>query len=199
MIKVLYDILNEQEIESLLKEYYDADSYNTESMKKVAPGPATKIIDDLIYGYKRVGGNYYQHFNPYLPHTDHREEWGSSINVVVPLHADDPTACLVVFDQCYNKDSVTWCLHFDVQQYQVNTGVLGRPFDYKDVIDLTNQPISDELYEKLKWSDRDQWFGLTGKALEFKPGNILIFDNNHIHTTGIFKGIKTGLSLRYKL
>jgi len=199
MIKVLYDVLSEDEINKLLTEYNSADSYNTEAMKKVGPGPAVKIIDDLMYGYKRVGGNYYKHFNPYLPHTDHREEWGSSINVVVPLHTDDPNASLVVFDQCYNKDSVTWCLHFDVQQYQVNTGVQGRPCDYEEVTNLSDQPVSDELYEKLKWTNKEQWFGLTGQALEFKPGNIMIFNNNHIHSTGIFEGTKTGLSLRYKL
>lgn len=199
MKKVLYDVLSEDEINTLLEEYNSFNSYSDNIMNKAGLGPAVELIDDFMLGFERVGGNYYQHEIPYLPHTDHKEKWENTINVVVPLQTTDPDACLVVFDQKYHKDSVTWCLHYGVINFEVNTGVAGRPYDYKDVEGLTDKDISDEIYEKLSWASRDSWFGLTGDIMPFTPGNLLIFDNKHIHATGVLNGVKTGLSLRYKV
>lgn len=197
MIKVLHNALNNNEINSMLEEYNSFKEYISTSMNKAGPGPATYIIDELMYGFTRVGGNYYKHDKPYFPHTDHKEKWGETINVVVPLSSTDPDASLIVFNQKYHKDSVTWCLHHDVMPFEVNTGVAGRPCDY-DVENLTNKPIDDDLYKWLSWAPKDQWFGLTGQRLNFIPGDLLIFDNKYIHATGILKGTKVGLSLRYK-
>lgn len=196
MKKSLTNTITDLEINQLLLEYEAYDSYESESMKKAPPGIAVKIIDEMMIGYKRIGGNYYKHSKPYLPHTDHRKDWGDSINVVVPLYTSDPNAHLVIFDQRYHYDSVTWCLHREVINFKVNTGVKGRPYDY-DVEGLTDKDIDDDLYEFLTWAPKDQWFGLTGKAIPFTPGNILIFDNKYIHSTGNLNGTKIGLSLRY--
>jgi hypothetical protein len=198
MKKYLYDVLTDDEINSLLNEYNNTDDYISTTMNKASPGSAAFIIDKLMFGYKRVGGNYYKHNKPYLPHTDHREDWGDSINVVVPLHTEDPDAALVVFDQKYHKNSVTWCLNFDLIHFDVNTGIKGRPFDYKDVEGLTNEAIDDKIYEKLSWAPKDQWYGLTGQIMPFIPGNLMIFNNKYIHSTGVLNGTKTGLSLRYQ-
>lgn len=202
MKKYYQNVFTDAEIQSLLDEYNSpaatATNDDTPTMKKANPGPAAEIIDKLMDGWERVGGNYYQHAKPYLPHTDHREEWKETVNVVVPLHTTDPNASLVIFDQKYHKDSVTWCLHADVIEFQVNTGVAGKPYDY-DCEGLTNKPINDNLYEYIKWAPKEQWFGLTGNAYSFTPGSAIIFDNKYIHTTGVLQGIKTGISLRYKL
>lgn len=198
MQKFWRNVFTEKEIQTLLDEYNSYDEYNSSTMKKASPGPATHIVDELMYGYTRVSGNYYQHTKPYLPHTDHREEWNETINVVVPLHTTDPNASLVIFDQKYHQDSVTWCLHADVTEFRVNTGVEGRPCDY-NCEGLTRNDIDADLYEYLKWAPKEQWFGLTGEAYPFEPGSVMIFDNKYIHTTGVLNGIKTGLSLRYKL
>ncbi len=198
MIKVLHDVLSKEEVNALRKEYESYTDYYTSFMNIAVPGDAVLVIDELMYGYERVGGNYYKHDHPYLPHTDHRKEWENTINVVVPIHTTDPNASLVVFDQQYHEDSVTWCFDHLIE-FKVNTGIIGRPCDYNQVTNLSNQPISEDLYEKLKWADRDKWFGLTGQALDFKPGNLLIFDNKNIHATGVLNGTKLGLSLRYKI
>ena len=75
MKKYYQNIFTDAEIQSLLDEYNSVDEYDTPTMKKASPGPDTEIIDKLMDGWERVGGNYYQHAKPYLPHTDHREEW----------------------------------------------------------------------------------------------------------------------------
>lgn len=195
MKQLLTDIITESEIQEMLYEYHGSDVYESSSMNKLKPGPATDFIDDFVTGYKRVGGNYYMHSTPYLPHTDHKKEWNESINVIVPLYVEN-NASLVVFDQRYYHDSVTWCLHNDLIEFKYNTGVLGRPYDY-DIKGKTEKNISDDLYELLDWAPKEQWFGLTGDAFEFIPGNVLIFDNKHIHATSKFEGSKIGLSLRY--
>ena len=94
MKKYYQNIFTDEEIQSLLDEYNSIDEYDTPTMKKANPGPATKIIDEFMSGWERVGGNYYQHTKPYLPHTDHREKWKETVNVVVPLHTTDPNASL---------------------------------------------------------------------------------------------------------
>lgn len=197
MKKNLHNVITPDEINSLMAEYESYESYISTSMNKAPLGDAVSIIDDFV-GLKRVGGNYYKHSKPYLPHTDHREEWNNTINVVVPLYTSDPNAHLIVFDQRWEKDSVTWCLHREVIHFEVNTGVKGRPYDY-DVIGLTDESISDELYEYLSWSPKDQWFGMSGDAMSFTPGDIMMFDNKYIHATGKLNGTKIGLSLRYQI
>jgi hypothetical protein len=198
-MKLYYtDVFTEEEIQNMLDEYNSVDEYNTSGMNKASPGPATKSIDELMDGYERIGGNYYQHKKPYLPHTDHREEWRDTVNVVVPLQTTDPNASLVIFDQKYYRDSVTWCLHMKVKHFSVNTGVAGKPCDY-DCDGLTDEPIDDDLYEYLKWAPKEQWYGLTGDAYSFTPGSAILFDNKHIHATGVLQGVKTGISLRYKV
>lgn len=199
MRKILNDVLSEDDINFLLEEYNSFNNYSDNIMNKAGLGPAVKIIDEFMHGFERIGGNYYKHEIPYLPHTDHKEKWGETINVVVPLHTTDPEASLVVFDQKYHKDSVTWCLQHGVINFEVNTGVAGRPYDYKEVEGLTEEPISEELYEKLKWSPKESWFGLTGEIMPFTPGSLLIFNNKYIHATGVLNGTKIGLSLRYKV
>lgn len=197
MKKNLKNFLVQDDIDTLMEEYESHHDYISTSMMKAPPGPAVSIIDEFV-GMKRIGGNYYKHSKPYFPHTDHRKEWGETINVVVPLYTSDPDAHLVVFDQRWHKDSVTWCLDRQVMHFTVNTGVAGRPCDY-DVEGLTDEPISDELYEHLSWAPKEQWYGLSGTAMPLTPGDILIFDNKYIHATSKLNGTKVGLSLRYQV
>jgi hypothetical protein len=43
------------------------------------------------------------------------------------------------------------------------------------------------------------FFGLTGHALNYKPGNLLIFNSKYIHATGkMLAKHKIGLSLKFK-
>ena len=57
MKKYLYDVLTDDEINSLLNEYNNTDDYISTTMNKASPGSAAFIIDKLMFGYKRVGGN----------------------------------------------------------------------------------------------------------------------------------------------
>jgi hypothetical protein len=109
-------------------------------------------------------------------------------------------ASLVVFDQIWPHDSVTWCLDYPVLNFSVNTGIKGYPCDYTDVIGLTSNPVDDELYNKhLSIYNSNCFFGLTGRAFLFEPTSVIMFYNKRIHCTSKFVGEKLGLSLRFKV
>jgi hypothetical protein len=161
----------------------------------VLPYCNAKVGKDLEY----KSGNFYKHSIPYLPHTDYRVDQGNEVNIVIPLQYTGEQASLVVFDQMWERDSVTWCLDGPVIDFTVNTGIGGRPFDYDAVDNLTFEPIKDDFYNKyLSHHKRECFYGLSGEAFKFMPTSMIIFDNRLIHCTSRFKGEKLGLSLRFK-
>lgn len=191
-------------IEQLKTDYYTRDSYDTDTMNKASPQLGAELLEPIVQDiigkeWKYASGNYYKHNRPYLPHTDFRESWEESINVVIPLEFEGTMAPnLVVFDQWYAKDSVTWCLDLPVIHFDINTGVEGRPCDWPEVQGLTQEPIDSVLWFRyLNWRNKDQWFGLTGEAFAFEPTSLIIFNNKLIHATSQFQGTKLGLSLRF--
>jgi hypothetical protein len=194
-------------VEHILRYYESMGTYRTESMKKADPGRALGWIEPVIRSFcpdlgDFLGGNFYRHSRPYLPHTDHRAEWGNSINVVVPLHFTDPTPGLVVFDQTWDGNSMTWTLDVPIMpgiiSSSTNPQVTGRPWDTPGVKGLTGVPIDEHFAETYLQRDRSQYFGLSGTVLPFLPGSLLVFQNKMIHGTTKFQGEKTGLSLRFK-
>ena len=59
-----------------------------------------------------------------------------------------------------------------------------------------------DMYEILKYDYRneEQFYGLTGTAYDYKPGNILVFPSNQLHCTGRMDcDYKIGLSLRFEI
>lgn len=199
-----FNVIDQEILTQCITDYYSRNTYQTSSMNKCSPGSSEKILTDVcqrVLG-KRLqfhSGNFYKHTTPYLPHTDYRIDQDNELNIVIPLEFKGTTPHLVVFDQIWNRDSVTWCMNKGLIHFEVNTGVKGRPADYSDVQGLTNLPVEDKLYEYLKHYPKDMLFGLSGDAFSFTPGSIIAFNNKQIHCTSSFIGEKLGISLRFKI
>ena len=166
-------------------------------------GKITNIVQDILG--KKIqfkSGNYYKHNKPYLPHTDWFSHLDNNLNVVIPLKVEYPLAqspSLVVFDQKWKMNGVTWCMHHPVLQFNPNTGVKGSPNEYP--IEGKTGVIMDPVltHQYLRHYHPSDLFGLSGRTYSFTRGSAIIFDNQRIHCTSYFEGTKLGLSLRYKL
>jgi len=190
---------------SLCLDYYKSrKEYETESMAKtdigvVLPELIQLCKDQFGKNIEYRSGNFYSHSQPYLPHTDYKTYQDNILNVVIPLEYTESLPSLVIFDQQWNLDSVTWSMHHKVQYFAVNVGVKGSPYEYP-VTGLTNAPIDRIFYkEYLSHFPSQNLFGLSGTAYPFEPGSIIFFDNRKIHCTSSFTGTKTGVSLRFKI
>lgn len=198
-----FNIVSELVIKELISDYYSRNIYDTSTMNKVEPGKSLEIIlsvleDCLGRKLEYVTGNFYKHNSPYLPHTDFKTYQGNTINVVIPLEYSGVQPSLIIFDQTWELDSVTWCMHYPVQYFTYNIGVKGCPYEYP-VKNLTDKPIDVDFYKEfLSQYPEYCLYGLSGLAFTFQPGSIIIFDNRKIHCTSSMSGTKLGLSLRFK-
>lgn len=189
-----------------LKDYYysqSADSYDTDVMKKINNPHRDKVVYDLLSNVSNIDvdrikvSNFYNHKTPYLPHTDFRN--GVNENFVIPVETvNGENASLVIFDQWWPLPSNTWVFNTNAT-FEYNKELKGRPCDY-DIIDMIDGDIDDELYNQyLSYYPKKYWRGLSGKAYELKPGNLLEFDSKMIHATGTMNcERKLGLTLRYR-
>lgn len=199
----LHDIISSKILNELIFYYDSLGQYDTTTMNKAPPGPTSKIVLEILEEklnrkLELVYGNFYKHTLPYLPHTDYKTHNPGSINIVIPLRYTDRPPHLVIFDQRWKQDSITWCMHHPVKYFEINIGVKGSPFEYP-VENLTDRPVDDKLYETyLSHYPKETLFGLTGEAYEFKPGSVILFDNQKIHCTSSFSGEKLGLTLRVR-
>ena len=200
-----FNSVPEDLINVAIDDYDNRLSYDTNTMNKAVPGKSLELFTPIIKNLTKQSlvyksGNFYKHSSSYLPHTDYKEDQDNTINVVIPLWYIGDQASLIVFDQVWNKNSVTWCLNGPVYNFTTNTGIEGNPCDYSDVLNLTGYPIDDEFHKQyLNHYPKECYYGLSGKAFSFEPGSIIIFDNRHIHCTSKMNGIKLGISLRYSV
>ena len=198
-----FNVIDYTIISRLVDDYNSRKSYDTSTMNKVGPGNSLAIIQDELenaLGRKLefVTGNFYKHTIPYLPHTDFKTYEQNYLNIVIPLSYSGDQASLVIFDQVWELDSISWCMHHPVQYFTYNTGVKGCPYEYP-VKNLTGKIIDDNLYNlHLSHYPKNCLFGLSGQAYPFEPGSVIIFDNRHIHCTSKMNGEKLGISLRFK-
>ena len=204
-------ILNEHELNVIdptpLINFYDSIGvYRTDTMKKADPSGVMHLIDPILR--KRfplidqfVGGNFYKHTKPYLPHTDHQLSWGKpSVNIVLPLWFEGTLPTLLVFDQIWKNNSVTWTMGFPKAEGKIssstNTQITGFPHQY-DIEGKTGSKIDEQFHRDYLQLPRSWYDDLSGQAFPFVPGSAIMFDNSKIHCTGKFTGEKLGLSLRY--
>lgn len=197
-----FNVIPPQIVNRLIEDYNSRGCYDTETMNKASPENAVTLLLELLeHTLQRklefVTGNFYKHTNPYLPHTDFKTYEQNYLNIVIPLHylGDQPN--LIVFDQMWEQDSVTWCMNHPVKYFSYNIGVKGCPYEYP-VVGLTGNSIDSELYNHLSHYPKHCLFGLSGTLYKFQPGSIIAFDNRHIHCTSKMNGEKIGLSLRFK-
>lgn len=74
-------------------------------------------------------------------------------------------------------------------------------FEDKDVIGCIDKEIDDNLYAALEnpFRPKELFYGLTGTIVDYKPGNLILFNSKYIHATGKMQAkYKIGLSLRFK-
>lgn len=199
-----FNVIPKELLTACINDYYSRGSYQTDSMNKCSPGsslePLTKICQvSLDMQLEFCSGNFYKHSFPYLPHTDYRLDQRNELNIVIPLEFTGTQPYLVVFDQTWNNNSVTWCMHRELIHFEINTGIKGSPSEYNEVHNLTKSSIDDNLYSYLQHYPKQMLFGLTGNAFPFQVGSLIAFDNRQIHCTSTFTGEKLGISLRFKI
>ena len=138
---------------------------------------------------------FYKHIRPHYPHTDFHEREIS--NIVIPLEvSDDSTPHLVIFDQVWDNPANTWVFDDKQARFTYNKELLGRPCDY-DIQYSTKTEISEDLYSHLDHQPKDYWHGLSGKAYQFTPVNVIKFDAKSIHaTSNMTCDYKLGLTIR---
>ena len=205
--KQVFDAVPDWMIRDCIDDYDSKQKRWPGSMNTADPGihvgKITKMVSELI-GKKAEyrSGNYYQHDKPYLPHTDWFAHIDNNLNVVIPLRFDceeglEPS--LVVFDQVWPYNGVTWCMHYPVLEFNPNTGVKGCPGEYP-VKNKTDKPFDVDLYRNyLSQYPYSMLKNLSGKVYPFTPGSLIIFNNRNVHCTSYYKGVKLGLSLRFKV
>lgn len=197
-----FNIFDSNIIDLLISDYESRKIYDTNTMNKASPGKSVSLILEkletvLERKLEYVTGNFYKHTSPYLPHTDFKSYEQNYLNIVIPLHYTGVRPSLIVFDQIWEQDSITWCMHHPVKYFSYNIGVKGCPYEYP-VKGLTNISIDDDLYAHLSHYPKHCLFGMSGTAYEFEPGSIIAFNNRQIHCTSKMYGEKLGLSLRFK-
>lgn len=197
-----FNVINSNILSDLINDYESRKVYDTDTMNKASPGNSASAILEILetaLGRKLeyVTGNFYKHTIPYLPHTDFKSHEQNYLNIVIPLEYTGVQSSLVVFDQMWEQDSITWCMHHTVKYFSYNIGVKGCPYEYP-IKGLTGVNIDDGLYTHLSHYPKYCLFGLSGTAYKFEPGSIIAFDNRLIHCTSKMNGEKMGLSLRFK-
>jgi hypothetical protein len=197
-----FNVIDSELLSILINDYQSRKIYDTDTMNKASPGNSLAAIQEALENaldrkLEFVTGNFYKHTVPYLPHTDFKTYQQNYLNVVIPLSYSGEQASLVIFDQVWEQDSVTWCMHHAVQHFNYNIGVKGCPYEYP-VNGLTGRDIDNDLYQCLSHYPRQSLFGLSGRVYPFETGSIIVFDNRHIHCTSKMNGEKLGISLRFK-
>lgn len=157
---------------------------------------------------KGQGGNIYKHSNLYTTHVDSGEPF-QLINCLIPIYLHEPKATqhFVVFDQWIdNGIGRTWYgdRHDPISNYDFDfnkkTNLI--PFTDDQVHDKTDVDIDLQFYKDYLeyYNHKHSYFkGLTGTAYEFKPGNMILFNSNNLHSTGkLVSPWKMGLHINFE-
>ena len=209
----IYESALSNEVLDILLNFFNSNThlhYDTMGMKKIIEPwqHVQHILEPILSKYfptdTNLGDNFYKHNFPYFTHIDSCNN-KNSYNVLIPLYLSENTnQKFVIFDQyCTDYSGATWLGDIWKPEGDFESNKK-RDFPYKDetVIGCTDKPISDDMYEVLKYDYRneEQFFGLTGIAYDYKPGNILVFPSNQLHCTGRMDcEYKIGLSLRFEI
>lgn len=199
-----YVNIDQQVVDDCIADYYSNKTFRSKEMAKADPkvhidyftNLAIKTLEEKV---SFVSGNYYKHSLPYLPHTDYKKHLDNKLNMVIPLEITGEEASLLIFDQMWLEDSVTWDMGFDrIVELKTNTYTKGSPIEY-DITNKTGKPFDIDTHSKyVKYYKIEDLYGLTCSAYDFVPGKAMLFDNRRLHCTSHFQGKKLGLSLRFK-
>jgi len=162
-------------------------------------GIVSDFMDISSYHY----GNLFSHVDPFTMHADISDKKRTIL--LMPIQAA-PDQHFVVFDQTVEQlEPVSWIWNiFDnlseqelADRYYLSA-LKSRPCEYKNTRGLTNQPCSEDLFEYLPYS-REFYYGMSGRAWPYTPGQALLFPANHIHATGKMSAPKVGCTVQFNL
>ena len=208
--KVIEQAFTQNELDQFV-DYWEnnADSiYVTRGMNKLQEPWSLPIVQRIIKpvldryfdtSIKNLGDNIYRHDAPYYPHVDISKNIYPCFNVLIPIAQEKPVKQhFIIYDQWVNEYvGATWLGEWYEQQADFdNNKKRAYPYDDKIVEGIYSDKVLDHL--TIQGKERALFKGLTGVALDFKPGNLIIFDSKHIHATGTMTdGWKMGCTLRF--
>lgn len=213
--KIVENAFDQTIIDTII-EYYDnrfAETHLTNGMYKIEDPWNLDIVQEnikpVLSNYfntdlENIGDNIYKHNDPYFPHCDTSVGY-PCFNVLIPLKVhNDLEQKFCIFDQYINDFSsgATWMgkWYAAAPEFEHNKK---RRFPFKDSIveNKTNLEIDEEMFTsclEARGRDRLLFKNLSGIAVDFTPGSLIIFDSKHIHCTGRMDcDWKMGLSLRF--
>ncbi len=214
--KIYENVFDQTRIDTIV-EYYDnrfADTHLTNGMYKIEDPWNLAIVQEnikpVLSSYfntdlENIGDNIYKHNDPYFPHCDTSVDY-PCFNVLIPLKVhNDLEQKFCIFDQYINDftSGATWMgkWYAAASEFEHNKK---RRFPFKDSIveNKTDVDIDEEMFTRCleaRGRDRLLFKNLSGIAVNFTPGSLIIFDSKHIHCTGRMDcDWKMGLSLRFK-
>jgi hypothetical protein len=209
---VVRNILNDEELNYFIDYYNSRDHYITQGMEKLTiplddkefMSVVNKLLQnklDITETYNVIGDNYYRHANSYMPHCDAINE-KSWLNIVIPLKQYEKlgTQQFIVFDQKWAGPNMTWIGKANIQgDFLSNKKTNQRPVDSDFLNNSTDMELPDSLWQQLdnQHFDKDYFYGMSGTSYDWIPGDIIVFESQHIHATGKMKSKeKLGLSIR---
>ena len=164
----------------------------------------TDVVKYLGYDPKHIrGDNFYKHPHPYFPHSDAPEDDPEYyLHIVVPIikpYSD--TQYFIVFDQMSKIGRATYIGHttYDLD-FEVNKTIRGDiTSDY--ITEHVTNGIDADFHEKYLPYPKEWYNGLSGQAVEWKPGSAIIFPSNRVHCTGKMPENveKMGISIRLRM
>lgn len=212
MHRLVENIISTEEIESLkeiFKTYPHVYSYGMDKVllpmdNKWFISFVTDLIErrlDIKDPYVVVGDNFYKHGTSYFPHCDAVEEtaW---LNIVLPIERYNVRGDqkFIVFDQTWSGRNITWLGDFKLNgDFHSNKKTNNRPCDGEFFQGGTGQELPEETWQHIeqKYFKKDYFHGMSGTAYTWTPGNAIVFDSNHIHSTGKMQSEqKLGISIR---
>ncbi len=212
MHKLVENIVTESELEYLKQIFASHNHILSHGMDKVLlplDEPEFKeFVTNLIENklginepYEIVGDNFYKHSHSYFPHCDAIEE-SAWLNIVLPIERFEPKQdqTFIVFDQQWRGKNITWLGNFEIEgDFYSNKKTNARPCDGEFFEGATNLELPMTIWQHIdqKHFTQDYFYSMSGTAINWQPGNAIIFDSKHIHSTGKMQSAsKLGLSIR---
>lgn len=169
--------------------------------------PVINQLSDVINEYvdvsKNIGDNVFKHEYPYFPHVDTDERY-PIVNFLIPLYVDsNESQHFVIFNQYITDTSPkTWLGNLQMNGDFVKNKKSSFMYLDPSVKNLTNNDIDDNFYTtylEQQYRNKELFRGCSGNAVEYKPGNAIMFDSKYIHCSGKMTAkYKIGLSLRFE-
>lgn len=207
------DLLTQAEVDSLISIFQDSNK----TIKNTGPitvnidpdmvnnTPAIQKIlsttEEYIGKFEISAGLFFRVSYPHIIHND--DTWSfpktyKGITVPLQLYGNGtgyPGLC--IFDQYYLDGPAKFFLDEPEMELNYNKGV----YEYSAVCAKTEEPFNERVYQKYLTHLKRRWLhGLSASQIvEWKPGNIMIFDSTKLHCATDFRTLgyngKLGLSI----